>query len=29
MRRSGHTLTLLRKEASGRRVVARDANLLA
>jgi uncharacterized protein (TIGR02246 family) len=29
MRRSGHTLTLFRKEADGRWRLARDANLLA
>jgi uncharacterized protein (TIGR02246 family) len=29
LRRSGHTLTILRKEPDGRWVVARDANLLA
>lgn len=28
VRRSGHTLTLLRKEADGRWLLARDANLL-
>jgi uncharacterized protein (TIGR02246 family) len=29
LRRSGHTLTILRKEPDGRWLVARDANLLA
>jgi uncharacterized protein (TIGR02246 family) len=29
LRRSGHTLTILRKELDGRWLVARDANLLA
>jgi len=29
MRRAGYTLTILRKEADGRWVLARDANLLA
>ena len=29
VRRSGYTLTILRKESDGRRLLARDANLLA
>jgi uncharacterized protein (TIGR02246 family) len=29
VRRSGYTLTILRKEADGRWVIARDANLLS
>jgi ketosteroid isomerase-like protein len=29
MRRSGYTLSILRKEAGGRWVMMRDANLLA